>query len=81
MSQIAIYIEPQLEKKLNRAAKLEGKSRSAWVKEAILEKINAHLPEGWFKVWGTWEDGRSTKEILEDIKSSGYPELERETLK
>lgn len=80
MSQIAIYIEPEIEKKLQRAAKLEGKSRSAWVKEAILEKISARLPEGWFKVWGTWEDTRSAKEILEDIRG-GYAEPERESLK
>lgn len=80
MSQIAIYIEPQLEKKLNRVARLEGKSRSAWVKEAILEKINARLPEGWFKLWGAWEDNRSPEKILEDIKS-GYAGSERETLK
>lgn len=80
MSQIAIYIEPPLEKKLSRAAKLEGKSRSAWVKEAILEKINAKLPEGWFKVWGSWEDNRSPEKILKDVKS-GYVEQRRETLK
>ncbi len=80
MSQIAIYIEPSLEKKLERAAKIEGKSRSAWVKEAILEKINARLPEGWFKIWGSWEDTRSTEEILSDIKN-GYAETERESIK
>lgn len=80
MSQIAIYIEPELEKKLDRAARLEGKSRSAWVKEAILEKINARLPEAWFKVWGTWEDDRTVDEILDDI-DAGYHETERTSLK
>ncbi|MBF0493430.1 MAG: hypothetical protein HQM15_11710 [Deltaproteobacteria bacterium] len=70
MSQIAIYLEENIQKQLDRAVKLEGKSRSAWVKEAIVEKINSGLPDSWFKLWGTWEDNRSPEEILKDIRSN-----------
>lgn len=65
---------------MDRTAKMEGKTRSAWVKEAILEKMQAKLPQAWYQTWGTWEDNRSSEEILADI-DQGYAEKERETLK
>lgn len=78
MGQIAIYLDDDLEKMVDRAAKLGQRSRSAWVKEAILEKIHgAKLTEAWFQLWGTWEDERSTEEILKDIDQGA---LERERL-
>ena len=80
MSQLAIYIDETTQKKVDRAAKLEGKSRSSWVKEAILEKIEGSIPESWFKLWGSWEDKRSTDEILKDI-DKGYQESERPLIK
>jgi predicted transcriptional regulator len=80
MGQIAIYLENELQKKMDQRAKREGKSRSAWVKEAIEEKIQSGLPDSWFQVWGSWEDDRSSEAILEDI-DSGYKESERPNLK
>ena len=81
MSQIAIYLDDVLEKKMARAAKREGKSRSAWVKEAIEQKIEGEkFSDDWFQLWGSWEDSRSTREILADIES-GYSDQEREPLK
>lgn len=80
MAQIAIYIEPELEKKIECASKTAGKSRSAWVKEAIEEKIGRGLSESWFSLWGSWEDTRSPEEILKDIKA-GYAEPRRDRLR
>lgn len=80
MSQIAIYLDKETEKKLDRLAKKEGKSRSSWVKEAILEKMQTSLPETWFALWGSWEDNRSSEEILKDI-DEGYLAEQREELK
>jgi hypothetical protein len=79
MGQIAIYLENNLQKKLDQRAKRAGKSRSAWVKEAIEEKIRAGLPDSWFKVWGSWEGDRNSEEILKDI-DSGYEETERKNV-
>ncbi len=81
MSQIAIYVPEEIQEKMDRLAGEEGKSRSQWVKDAILDKLaTRHLTDQWFGVWGAWEDSRSTGEILRDI-DSGAPEKEREPLK
>ena len=80
VSQIAIYLDRKLEEKMTRAARREGKSRSAWVQEAILMKIGSGLPDSWFDLWGSWEDKKSTKKILADI-DAGYAERERSPLK
>ncbi len=65
---------------MEHAVKIERKSRSAWVKEAILQKIQSGLPEGWFKLWGSWEDKRSPAKILKDIRSH-QKESKRQPLK
>lgn len=80
MPQLAIYIDDKTQKKIDQAAKREGKSRSLWVKEAIVQKIEGGIPESWFNLWGSWEDTRSTDEIIQDIKR-GYQESERALLK
>ena len=67
MAQIAVYIEDDLLQAVDRRAKLEGKNRSIWVKEAIQQKLKGPLPETWFQLWGTWEDNRSIEEITTDI--------------
>ncbi|MBI2336794.1 MAG: CopG family transcriptional regulator [Deltaproteobacteria bacterium] len=80
MGQIAIYLEDELQKKVDKLSKHEGKSRSAWVKEAIEQKMSAGLPTSWFEIWGTWQDDRSPKKILQEI-DAGYLEVERTPLK
>jgi hypothetical protein len=80
MSQIAIYLNDEVQKLLDRTAKKEGKSRSAWIKEAILDKVHKDLPKSWFQVWGSWDDARSTEEIMKDIRTDTEPQ-ERKPLK
>ncbi len=81
MSQIAIYLDTEIQKKMDQKAREEGKSRSEWVKEAIREKLLSERPSGeWFKVWGSWEDSRTPEEILQDI-DGGFLEREREPIK
>ena len=81
MSQIAIYVDDDLQTRMDRLARKEGKSRSQWVKEAILEKLSTNrFPEEWFRLWGTWEDTRSTEDILKEI-DEGLLEADREPLR
>lgn len=80
MSQIALYIDDVLEEKINAAAQREGKSRSAWVKEAILQKMGSGLSDSWFQLWGTWLDERSPQAIVAAI-DAGYGKKKRMRLK
>jgi predicted DNA-binding protein len=74
MPQIAIYLDNEIAKRLTAGAAKAGKSRSAFAREAIEEKLEpGPLPDWWFDLLGTWEDDRSAEEILRDIKSG--PEL------
>lgn len=80
MPQLAIYLDHQTYKKMDRAVRASHASRSAWVREAIEDKINSGITEDWFKLWGTWEDKRPVRKILKDIKST-TPQKERQPLK
>lgn len=80
MAQLALYIEDALEHKLATAARKAGKSKSAWVKEAIQEKVAQRLPEHWFALWGSWEDQQSPEQLLKAIRR-GARERTRARLK
>ncbi len=68
MNKITISLESDLKKRILEVAKLENTTQSDWIKEAILYRLGSKLPDSWFKLWGTWEDDRSSEEILKDIK-------------
>lgn len=70
MAQVAIYIDDETMKLVDRAAKKEGASRSAWVKKAVEERLRNRLPESFFRVLGAWKDERCADEILADIRSA-----------
>jgi predicted transcriptional regulator len=77
MGQVAIYLSSSLQELLDQAAHEEGVSRSAWVQEAVEEKLTRKsFDEDWFALWGSWEDKRSVSEILKDL-DQGYQEKER----
>ena len=80
MPQLAIYLDEETAKELDEAAERDGKSRSEWVREAIKQKLSDRLPDSFFAVLGTWEDERSTEEILADLRS-GPEQREREPLR
>ena len=44
MAQLAIYIEDQLAKRLDNAAKSSGKSKSKWVADAIKRSLQDQWP-------------------------------------
>ena len=80
MAQVAIYIDDETMKRVDKAAKKEGASRSAWVKRAVEERLRNRLPDSFFRVLGTWKDDRDTDEILADIRS-GTRETKRAELR
>jgi hypothetical protein len=80
MTEIAIELDDETARRLTQASKKDGLSLSAWVKQAIQIRLSDKLPDSFFAVLGTWEDSRSTEEILRDIREEA-PQAKRMTLK
>jgi hypothetical protein len=68
MAQLALYVEDQLLKRLDRAAKEAGVSRSRFVAGVLAERLDERLPATFFEVLGSWEDDRSPAKIVRDIR-------------
>jgi predicted DNA-binding protein len=68
MAQLAIYIDEQLAKRLEKAVKASGKSKSKWVSEAIESVLKDQWPEGFFELAGSWEDDVDADGILKRIR-------------
>ena len=79
MAQLAIYLDKETAQLLDKAAREEGVSRSALVRQAILTHLHRRLPESFFRTLGAWDDSRSPEEIIEDIRS-GPQQRDREPL-
>ena len=80
MTEIAIELDDETARRLSQASKKDGLSPSAWVKQAIQIRLCDRLPDSFFAVLGTWEDSRSTEEILRDIREEA-PQAKRMDLK
>jgi predicted DNA-binding protein len=81
MAQLAIYIEDQLAKRLDNAAKSSGKSKSKWVADAIKRSLQDQWPEGFFDLAGSWEDDIGPDEIMRKIRSGMEKPESREKLR
>ncbi len=77
MSQLAIYLDAATSRRLDEAARRDGVSRSAWVREAVQARLHNRLPDSFFDTFGSWEDDREPEEILREIRV-GPPARERE---
>ena len=69
MSQLAIYIDDQLAERLDKAAKVSGKSKSRWVADAIKRSLQDQWPKGFFDLAGSWEDDLMPDEIMSRIRT------------
>lgn len=69
MPQLAIYLDTETARRLDEAASKDGLSRSAWVRKALVARLDSRFPESFFDVLGQWEDNREPEEILADIRS------------
>lgn len=79
MIRIAIELDDELVHRLDQTAKRTGKTRAAWTREAIEERLTARWPDWWLRVLGSWEDTRTPEEILTDIRE-GPDQRERPAL-
>ncbi len=84
MAQVVLYLDSAMAEELDCAARREGKSRSAWVRQAVArqlkEPVASKFPDWWWNNLGTWEDDRSVEEIVADIDAglteASEPELD-----
>lgn len=71
MAQLALYLDEETARLLDKAAQKDGVSRSAWARQAIQAALENRLPQSFFDVLGNWEDNRSADQIMADIRQ--YP--------
>ena len=81
MSQLAIYIDDQLAKKLDMAVKTSGKSKSKWVAGAIKRSLQDQWPDGFFDLAGSWEDDLGPDDIMSRIRTGMDKPDRRERLR
>ena len=75
MGQVTIYLDNELESKVQQLTKSMHISKSKWVANLIKEKIADEWPESVKNLAGAWTDLPSAEEIREglgeDIKREG----------
>ena len=75
MGQVTIYLDKELETKVQQITKSMHISKSKWVANLIKEKIADEWPESVKNLAGAWTDLPSAEEIREglgeDIKREG----------
>jgi hypothetical protein len=80
MPQLAIYINDNLSKKLNRAIEASGKSRSKWIADLIKTELEDEWPEDFFELAGSWEGEETPEEIMANIRKGLEKTEKREDL-
>lgn len=71
MSQVTIYLDAEIEKKMTSMVKKSGKSKSKWISDLIREKTASSWPENIVKLAGAWADMPTAEEIRKDMGQDG----------
>lgn len=74
MAQVTIYIEPELEAKMRKAAQAMSLSQSKWVANIIREKLQNEWPANVVALVGAWADLPD----VEEIRATMGSDIERE---
>jgi DNA-binding NtrC family response regulator len=76
MGQLTLYLDPETEAQLKRAAASSGLSMSKWAARAIREKAGEEWPPAVRELAGAWSDFADLREIREGTRD----DLPREPL-
>ena len=76
MGQVTIYLESEVEKKMNNMVKKSGISKSKWISNLIKEKTVTSWPENIIEMAGAWSD----LPTAEEIRGSSGDDVKRESL-
>ncbi|VAW50385.1 hypothetical protein MNBD_GAMMA06-1630 [hydrothermal vent metagenome] len=74
MGQVTIYLEDEIENRMNAAAKSSHLSKSKWVAKLIHEKVANEWPQLVADFAGSWDDFPS----IEDIRKNSSVDIKRE---
>jgi hypothetical protein len=67
MGQLTIYIDNDIEKKVNNMVKKSGMSKSKWVAELIREKTANSWPDSVIQLVGAWKDMPTAEDIRKNM--------------
>lgn len=63
MPQVTLYLDEETDRKMRKAARAAGLSRSRWAAEAIRRKLGDTWPPEFMSLAGAWADFPSAEEI------------------
>lgn len=75
MGQVTIYLEDEIEKKMNAAVKSAQISKSKWIAQLVQEKVANDWPQSIVDMAGSWSDFPS----IDDIRATHTEDVPRET--
>jgi len=64
MAQVTIYLNDDLAKRLSAVAQAKKLSKSAWIAEAIADKLTDEWPAGVRELAGAWGDSNDAEKSL-----------------
>ncbi|MDT8398492.1 MAG: hypothetical protein RQ899_07755 [Pseudomonadales bacterium] len=76
MGQVTIYLDDDIERKMNEAVKSAHISKSKWIARLVQEKVANEWPPSIVEMAGSWDDFPS----LEEIRQSHVVDVHREPL-
>lgn len=76
MSQVTIYLDDELEKKMRKAAEAMNLSKSRWIAAIIEEKLRTDWPASVMALAGAWEEFPT----IEEIRATDGEDIERAPL-
>lgn len=74
MGQVTIYLDDEIERKMNEAVKSAHVSKSKWIAQLVQEKLDNKWPASIVAMAGSWDDFPS----LEDIRQTQGIDIPRE---
>ena len=76
MGQVTIYLDDEIERKMNEAVKSSRVSKSKWIAQLVQEKVANEWPRSVSEMAGSWDDFPS----LEDIRKTETADSQRDQL-
>ena len=76
MSQVTIYLDDELERKMRKAAEAMNLSKSRWIAAIIEEKLKNEWPASVIELAGAWPDFPT----INEIRSTNGKDVERAML-
>ena len=76
MGQVTIYLDDEIERKMNEAVKAAHVSKSKWIAQLVQEKVANEWPHSIAEMAGSWDDFPS----VEDIRQVQITDVQREQL-